>query len=328
MRWVLALVVALPLGACRQTVIFEQAPIDGGPGGTGGTGGAGGGPGCFGPPATIAAELPQVIVALDRSYGMNSLLPTVRNLLEQAATRYQKTIQWGFVEFPAQGNVCTSCGPCASKVFGPSANVDTFTFGLRACEQPGPACPEDGERPTWAALARCEDAYGAPAPFGRYVLLVTNGRPDCSMGQTSGCAVAQSIVRDLYNRQDVRTFVVAPGQIDGETSECLQELASAGGSNSNFRPAPYGTDLADEIGDVARTIAADACRLDVLSAPITNPDGAAVYWRNVEIPRNRDTGWDVTRQGFEVVLHGQWCDLLIDNGPAEFAVFPSCPPRF
>ena len=33
-------------------------------------------------------------------------------------------------------------------------------------------------------------------------------------------------------------------------------------------------------------------------------------------------GWDLTGNGFTIVLHGQWCDHLIEDGPADFAVFP------
>ena len=37
--------------------------------------------------------------------------------------------------------------------------------------------------------------------------------------------------------------------------------------------------------------------------------------RAQRIPRHRTEGWELTLNGYEVVLHGEWCEHLIDDGP-------------
>ena len=73
-------------------------------------------------------------------------------------------------------------------------------------------------------------------------------------------------------------------------------------------------------------VAQDACHLDVLSGSIQSADKAGVYWGTTEIPRNRDYGWELTQSGREIVLHGEWCERLIQEGEAALAVFPICNP--
>jgi hypothetical protein len=106
---------ALALGGCRQTVVFN-------PGGT---------PNdlaklCVdGLPANVPYELrsPSVIVALDRSSGMNAPLGSMTAVsasliaLNEAALHYQTSVRFGFVEFPRVSFGCSdSYGCCAGQV--------------------------------------------------------------------------------------------------------------------------------------------------------------------------------------------------------------------
>jgi hypothetical protein len=128
---------------------------------------------------------------------------------------------------------------------------------------------------------------------------------------------------------NVRTIVLAPGQLDLETSDCLQQIAIYGGSRNYFHPAPSAPDVASELADVVRTIARDACDLD-LRTRITDPDRLAVYWKGMPIPPDRSgqPGWDLINN-FEIALRGEWCDHLIDGAASDFSVFANCdpPPR-
>ena len=101
MRWIVLFGLALPFGACRQTVVFDQTGSDGG-------GSGDGGPICLGEtPMGFDLAIPEVIVALDRSAGMNTRfgdtstpLAASRAALDQFATQYQKVVTFGLVEFP------------------------------------------------------------------------------------------------------------------------------------------------------------------------------------------------------------------------------------
>ena len=294
---------------------------------------------CSGPPLDFIPESPEVIVALDRSLGMgarfgdSTVLAVAREAIAQHAARYQNVIRFGYVEFPGAGNVCSpQAGCCASTVSRPVANFAAFDIALHACDQnPSPGCSVAGyQRPTTSALTSCDFGFSSPRTDGirRYALLVTNGRPDCGTNQNSGCLDAQDAALRLANN-NVRTIVVAPGQLDPDTVDCLRQIAVYGGADDPpyLHPASNPGELTDEIRDITRAMAMDACVLDLPTTPIRDADRAAIFWRGMQIPRHRMEGWEWTMSGFEVVLHGQWCERLIDEGPADFALFADCDPQ-
>ena len=334
MRWTIRLALALSVAACRQTIVLDQH-VDGG------GGRADSGPGlCSGPPLDFTPESPEVIVALDRSLGMgtrfgdSTVLAVSRDAIAQHATHYQKVIRFGYVGFPGAGNVCSQqAGCCASMVSLPNGNFAAFDIALHACDQnSSPGCSIAGyQRPTTSALTSCDLVFSSPPPDGikRYVLLVSNGRPDCGVNQNSGCVDAQNAANELA-RNNVRTIVVAPGQLEQDTVDCLRQIALYGGADDPpyLHPASNPAELTDEIRDITRAIAMDACQLDLpTTTPIEDPDRAAIFWKDMRIPRHRTEGWELTVNGYEVVLHGEWCDRLIDEGPANFALFADCNPQ-
>ena len=135
---------------------------------------------------------------------------------------------------------------------------------------------------------------------------------------------------DQLARNRVRTIVVAPGQLDPDTGDCLAGIAVRGGSDNPpyLHPASNPAELTAEIGDVTRAMAKDACQLDLMM-PIQNPDHAAVFWKDTPIPPHRSgaDGWELNLNGYEVILHGKWCDHLVDDGREVFALFDNCDPQ-
>jgi hypothetical protein len=296
MRWTLSLGLTLSLAACRQTVLIDQRPGDaGGGGGSGGRDG-GGASLCSGPPLDFTPESPEIMVVLDRSAGMNGAfgntteLAAARAALALQTARYQNVVRFGYVDFPGASPPCSpQAACCPGTVSLPSLNFEVFDNALHACDQNPLSCSLTGsQRPTAAALASCLPVFRtARAGIRRYVLLITNGRPDCGTSQNSTCMDAQTTVNQLFSDDSVKTFVVAPAssQLDQETSQCLQGIAAYGGANANFHVASDPLDLANVIGDILRARAADACELDLpsLTDPI-DPNTAAVFWRGMPIP--------------------------------------------
>src|SRR6185503_9503962 len=182
-------------------------------------------------------------------------------------------------------------------------------------------------RPTPSAIRTSMQALNTSNGINAYMLLITNGRPDCESGQNPACTEAQTLIGQLASPpQSVRTYVVAPGPVYPEDADCLTGMALAGDAYASREPYYYyassPSELADRIDYVMQQIAEDACHLDLLSGTIQNADKAAVYWKDTEI--RRYDGWGVAQEGREIVLHGMWCDRLIAEGHADFAVFPNC----
>jgi hypothetical protein len=295
-------------------------------------------PFCSGPPVDFVIESPQVIVALDRSAGMSNrfgdgtVLTAAREALGLHAARYQKVVRFGYVEFPGSGpsSVCSpQAGCCASAVSLPSFHFASFELALNACERNPANCSAAGyQRPTTPALTSCALVLSQRLDtFRRYVLLISNGRPDCGTNQNSGCMDAENVVNQLASN-GIDTIVVAPGSLEQDAANCLQNIAIYGGANDPpyYVPASNPAVLAAELGDITRAIATDACELE-LPSRITDPDRVAFFWKGTQIPRNRNDGWELTMNGAEIVLRSAWCDRLIEDGPEDFTLFSDCDPR-
>jgi hypothetical protein len=328
-------VLAVSVVACRETVVIDQSAIDAGGGFDGGQ------TFCSGPPTAFKPQSPKVMVVLDRSesmtgpFGSSSALAVTRDVLDQYASKYQRVVWFGYSDFPGSMNCSPSQACCVGAFSAPNPMLVGFSAALHACDQ-NQSCgfPTGNERPTAAALYNCSLIFNQNEPVQRYILLITNGRPDCGFSQGPGSCGdggdAQNVIGQLLGK-DVDTFVIAPGPIDGATGQCLGDLAVAGGTapqSSYFHAAQDPPDLNNEIGDILRTIAMDACTLDLEGVRIQETTRVAVTWKNMSIPHDRNNGWDLTGSGFTITLRGPWCDHLIEEGPAELAVFPDCgPPR-
>jgi hypothetical protein len=332
--------VLLSLTACRQTVFFLEG--DGG--------GGDGGPLCSGQPTDFAAEYPEVIVALDRSTGMSvrfvdsTPLVAARDALDLYAALYQKIVRFGYIDFPepptSPNQFCSGSQQvcCAGLLTPPNSNIAAFENALHLCDQPTPpsSCSTaSAQRPTVPALATASITFmSRPGRNRHYILLITNGEPDCSGTSNTGCMDAQNLAGQLFTNEGVRTIVVAPVP---ETSsiDCLKGLAVQGGADTApyYHPASTTTDLSDDLAGVTRGIARDACHLDLdltsTSTRIQDASRAALYWKDMPVPFDHSNGWDLSRNGFTVDLNGPWCDRLIDGDPkADFTLFTDCnPPR-
>src|SRR5436190_1639738 len=171
----------LAFTACRQTVVFDQSGFDAAGGDAGADAGADGGQTvCTGPPAQIVPEYPEMIVALDRSVGMNGRfgdateLMAARDALDVQAARYQKAIHLGYVEFPSSSSSSCPQGECCAGILSsPNPNFLKFNTALHTCDLNQSCASTSYSRPTWPALTSTLSWFNQREPIHRYVLLIT-----------------------------------------------------------------------------------------------------------------------------------------------------------
>lgn len=326
-------VLALSLAACRQTVAIDLSAVDAGASSDGGP------ILCSGPPTAFRPQSPKVMVLLDRSqsmtspFGSSSALAVTREALDQYASKYQNFVWFGYSDFPGSTNCSPSQACCVGAFSAPNPMLLGFNDALHACDKnQSCAYPTGDQRPTAAALYNCSLIFNQNEPVQRYILLITNGRPDCGFSPGPGsCADGgdtQNVIGQLLGKE-ISTFVIAPGQIDSDAVQCLRDLAVAGGTAtqpSYFHAAQDPPDLNNEIGEIIRAIAMDACTLDLEGVRIQETMRVAVAWKNMPVPHDRNNGWDVTGNGFTITLRGTSCTQLLDEGPGTLAVYPDCDP--
>jgi len=320
---------ALALMGCQQTVYLNY---DGSPGMGGGSGfDAGDG----GPPPNFCAggqtrnvpggmESPDIIVALDRSSSMNTMLTSSMSRLDAALAglydevmRYQGSVRFGYVGFPAPASMsCSNGGQCCADsnfMFPTTMGYQGFHVATTSCDPTTPQCATTADRPTDAALRMCGNAYNMfdTSNRNRFVLLVTDGEPSC--GSRDECSDSQSEIAMLSgNPTQVDTVVIGIGDVG---ASCLQQLALSGAHHLPNAPYYYHVSTSMDLGaaiDAAVTdLAQTACTIDVYQPP-ANPDRLGVFIDGALVPHNMYDGWEYQGQDKSTIrLSSPWCDRLL-----------------
>lgn len=328
-------IAALGLAACEQTVSLDDRAMDGGLKGTGGGTGSGSKDGsadghCT--PISFSTDLPQMVVALDRSSYMDATFGTTDQLhaalsaIQADVSHYagghnsRTAIQFSFVDFPDNPSDCNaSSGCCPSDV---TSNYSDFQTASTCSSSSGPSsCVQSMNRPTAAALNKALEYFtfagSSQHNNEQYVLLVSDGDPvgPCSVS-TDPCSDAEAAVKNLANI-GVTTEVVAIG--DG--SGCLKDL----GTVQNVYPAPYTVasgpgDLPTAIDEIAGTVADNACRL-TLASPPSSAGHLTVTFDNMVQSLDSGTSGDGWGTGIDsygntrVYLHGSLCQSFLQTSP-------------
>lgn len=336
----LGVALALAPSACKQTIFIDQTGGDGGgifPDG-------GSPPNCTGTPVdpTQVYSL-EIVVAMDRSTGMSNAkfgdttaLAAARDTIDQYAALNQNVVRFGYVEFPGNYFLCSdTMGCCPSSLAPPSQTLDGFDIALRSCDQATTSsCPVSSQRATTAALKSCAPAPAQPGQTTRtkrFVLLLTNGQPDCDFGQDTPCNEARNAANQLLTQYGVETFVVAPNVSDMDTVNCLRPIAANGGGSANFSAVFNQADLSGTIDGITHYVAQYACHLDVTPAQVRSPDSGStlLLWKGQIVPYNPNNGYGgwglaMNQNASRIDLYGSWCDRLIQGGPGDFTLMTGC----
>jgi hypothetical protein len=304
-----------------------------------------------------------MLVVLDRSGSMSAALDqgtrwtSLKGALQTSLEETKDSIDFGLDFFPSAGcDVKTD--PALDVAIGAgSTTVGTITAALDAS---GPVA--QGGTPTAAALGRAVAFYGSPEGQAlegdRFVLLATDGGPNCNAGHAA-CPAAACVVNmegacpipnagnccagdtanclddaatiaqiDALAALNVHTFVVGiPGSEAFKTS--LDAFAVAGkesrAGTTKYYAVTSSTELTDTLRGITRALV-KTCELELLKSP---PDRDKV---NVEIdgkaiPQEGPDGWDLdtTVKPPVVRLKGATCSAVESKGADEVRIVFGCP---
>lgn len=338
MRWLgLVLAPCLVLGCDSGEFIAG----DGGPGtGPGGSpdaylpgGGGDGGPINPDPPVKLDAscggqsipiqlvqkgDIPDMHLVVDRSGSMmtpidffNWALGTKWDVMRKTVTSlvetYKVNIRFALTVFPSDDN----CAPGKIDVPLQMGNTPAIKQKLAGT---GP----NGNTPTHTTLAAVRTYLKSVPPVkgGRYVLLATDGMPNC--GATVDADTGPETLTEVQNLagDGVKTFVVGFGSIVAGNPALLNQLAAAGGVPNpkpphQFYPATNEQELKDALFNIAGGIIPPPCTYK-LNSPPQDPENVTVLFDGVPVPRTKSNkdGWNYTGGGTEITFFGSYCDKL------------------
>jgi hypothetical protein len=333
--------------------------------------------GCGGTTLTASARDASILLVLDKSGSMtqrpNGFSTTkwdaMHAALAAALGQAQSRISIGLELFPAQ-DVSVGCvGNCCSLPAGDAAivvDVGPGTTTVPSILARIATTAAGGGTPTADALGRALGYFttgaGKNAKGDKYVLLATDGGPNCnaglacapatctpnvdgtcsianccdpaSGGSTIDCLDDASVVKqlDALRAAGVKTFVVGiPGS--EAYAPYLDTFAQHGGTpNPNAPPSYYAVSASGDVAGLTSTFEAitgqliTSCRLQLQSQP-QDPSQLNVTVDGVTVHQGGADGWtlDTSTTPPTVVLEGTTCTALQTQGARSIQIVYGCP---
>jgi hypothetical protein len=323
-----------PFGPDGQGDGDGDGNVDGGSG-SGDGDGNGGGDGCQSVVAKTQRIPPHMLIVLDRSSSMkmnavNRWDPSVA-AVKSITAALQSKAEFGLMAFPSK--TVNACGhPAEPDVAIAPNNAGPIATALdTSAMQPPSGARGLAYTPTAQTLESAADLLGdvssdpddTVAP--RYVLLVTDGAPNCYMDRppSNGNPVPQSVEGSVNAIGDmakigIKTYVIGyDTQSDNTLSGVLDQMASAGGTgDTKHRPVENESGLLDELEEIVLNAVSCTFKLD---RAIKDVRKVSVKLDQTDLALNdAAAGWTPSPDGLTVTLNGSSCELL--RGTAEHTV--------
>lgn len=280
--------------------------------------------------AEIVGDPPDMLLVVDISSSMLAPLDlfnpfgpnkwsVMRPALEQVVMRHERRINYGLEVFPLD----SECG--SSGLLVDPAPM-TYSDIQRELGAHGPFA--EAATPTHIALQEALTYYeGRPAnPIGRYVLLATDGLPNCNPtvdddGRAPSIAAIQAL-----RAAGIDTYVLGFGGGFGTADAAtLRDMAMAGGTGSHYS-AMDAASLEMALDSIAAEVIVPSCTVE-LGGPPRDPALFRVELDGMVIPRNpsRTSGWDYDSATNTITLYGPECASVESGMVAEVSVDFGCP---
>jgi hypothetical protein len=282
--------------------------------------------------------------SMDTAFGSGTRLQAVASELTDVVTAFAEHVRFGYQELPGRqgcsGQAGAGCCASAPTVGVAADNVAAVVAAIAA------ASPVDGNTPTAAALRAADGYYDALADGidNRYVLLATDGAPNCTLAgdlsagnpsNVGACADALAEVAALVSA-GVRVIVLGVGpdlaaDTTGEAT-CLDALAHAGGAAASpgspgYYSASDPVELQLAIEQIFGGITRPSCVLPFRSG-VVDTTAVALYLDGQQIPRTSQNGWRLDTSVTPPVARvtGVYCDEIQAFQVKTIEARFGCPP--
>lgn len=292
-------------------------------------------------PTEIVGDPPDMLLVVDISGSMctplNPLSPSMttklsimKDALISTVTEFDARINFGLMLYPGSG----ACGP--GNVDNPIAprNASAINATVGALEDDFFRCAfsNSGATPTHTSLDAARAYYGTiPVnDVGRYVLLATDGLPNCGPelpdGGTEETVDETVAAIEALSADGISTYVIGFGSGFAGDAGALMRMATAGGTTRPFNAATAG-ELSAALDMIAAEVIPPSCTVE-LDGPPRDPMLFRVSFDGgMLIPRNpsRTSGWDYDPTTNTITFYGAECTAVQSGSVASVDVDFGCP---
>ena len=280
---------------------------------------------------------PDVLILLDRSSSMDdgtnnmpcagtascqSKWTQVSAAVSQVVGQTSASVRWGLTYFPSGTGF--GCGVDANVSVPVADDAASGIMSSIAATSPG------GLTPTAAAVAAASTYLaGLTDPNPKYILLATDGQPNCGSTDPLGDDTPGAVQAVTGAKaKGIGVFVVGISTAGTNADTNLNQLAMAGGypqaGTTAYYPVSSSADLVTALGTITKKIAS-GCTFPLGKVPPA-PDNIGIYADGTKLARDTShaNGWDYDAGMTSVTIFGATCDALMAGRIKTVQAFIGC----
>jgi hypothetical protein len=282
---------------------------------------------------------PDVLILLDRSSSMNdgtnnlacagmancqSKWTQVSAAVSEVVGQTSGTVRWGLTYFPSGTGFQIGCTVGADVSVPVADDSASGIMSSIAATSPG------GLTPTAAAVTAASTYLdGLTDPNPKYILLATDGQPNCGSTDPVGDDTPGAVQAVTGAKaKGIGVFVVGISTAGTNADANLNQLAQAGGypqaGTTAYYPVSSSADLVTALGTITKKIAS-GCTFPLGKVPPA-PDNIGIYADSTKLARDTShaNGWDYDAGMTSVTIFGATCDALMAGRIKTVQAFIGC----
>jgi hypothetical protein len=249
---------------------------------------------------------------------------TVTRTLDEVLTSSGAKIRWGLKLFATPLPAGGASGDAENCAVSPGVDVEVGSGTASSIRNTIQATGPLGYTPTLSAMTYATQYLtGLVDPHQRYILLATDGEPNCDGASETVSAAVQvnHVISEIKAAVEagIKAYVIGLGPTANLRN--LDKFAVAG-NTEHYYPATSATELSAALSSIVGQVT--SCTY-TLAAPPPDPNNLAVYLDKQIVPRDGSNGWILAQDQRSVLFSGSYCEGIKAEKYKQVQVYFGCP---